>query len=63
MKKEAKMDRLIRDIVKECFQVGFWLGKAGAGEHSDAFYRQKDLAIGNCVERLQALMDKEDKPS
>ena len=48
----------VRDIVKELFQVGFWLGKAGASEHSDAYYRQKDLAIDDCVERLQALMDK-----
>lgn len=48
----------IRDIVKECFQVGYWLGKAGASEHSDAFYRQKDLAIDDTVKRLEALMGK-----
>ena len=48
----------IRDIVKECFQIGYWLGKAGASEHSDAFYRQKDLAINDAVKRLEALMDK-----
>ena len=51
----------IRDIVKECFQVGYWLGKAGASEHSDAFYRQRDLAIGDCVKRLEALIDERQK--
>lgn len=48
----------VRDIVKDIFQVGFWLGKAGASELSDAYYRQKDLAIDDCVKQLQALMDK-----
>jgi len=54
-------DRDIRDVVKELFQVAFWLGKAGASENSNAYYRQKDLAIKDCVERLKYLMAKEKK--
>lgn len=57
------MNKSIRDVVKELFQVAFWLGKAGASEYSNAYYRQESLAIEDCVERLQALMSKnEDKP-
>lgn len=38
-------DNNVKDILKSCFLVGYWLGKAGAEEHQDNYCRQKDLTI------------------
>lgn len=54
-------DTSIRQVLKGCFQVGYWLGKAGARESSDNYHRQRELAIDDCACRLQALLGLGDK--
>ena len=51
----------VRQILKDCFEVGYWLGKAGADEHNDNCYRQKKLAVGDCARRIEALLSPEEK--
>lgn len=53
-----KNENAVRKLFKDCFSVGYLLGRGGAGDASDAYLDTKDLTVNSKVRKLAILLEK-----